>query len=91
MSLVRLNKYRISVHSNLATLKIKLSGSQIFFKTELHFFEKILSRKQITFKMHSRKIEYSIVGITLTSYQAPNMKTSRRWHYGDHAKSRAKS
>ena len=27
-----------------------------------------------------------MVGITLSSYQAPNMKTSRRWHYGDHSK-----
>jgi len=73
MSLVRLNKYRISVHSNLATLKIKLSGSQIFFETELHFFEKILSRKQITFKMHSQKNEYSIVGITLTLLKANSL------------------
>ena len=73
MSLVRLNKYRISVHSNLATLKIKLSGSQIFFETELHFFEKILSRKQITFKMRSQKIEYSIVGITLTLLKANSL------------------
>jgi len=56
MSLVRLNKYRISVHSNLATLKIKLSGSQIFFETELHFFEKILSRKQITLRCIVKKI-----------------------------------
>jgi len=56
MSLVRLNKYRISVHSNLATLKIKLSGSQIFFETELHFFEKILSRKQITLRCIVKKM-----------------------------------
>ena len=27
-----------------------------------------------------------MVGITLSSYQTPNMKTSRRWHYGDHSK-----
>ena len=27
-----------------------------------------------------------MVGIFLTSYQTPNMKTSRRWHYGDHSK-----
>ena len=56
MSLVRLNKYRISVHSNLATLKIKLSGSQIFFETELHFFEKILSRKPITLRCIVKKM-----------------------------------
>ena len=27
-----------------------------------------------------------MVGITLSSYQTPHMKTSRRWHYSDHSK-----